>query len=961
LTVAESEPREVFLEVDAATSTPAPAPTTSATPWLEPSDEPADVPESARRRKVRAADRAAPTSDQVSLAVVAALQTERPLMACLWPDVAAAELLRTPPPDAAFVARCDFARRAIDAVARRDAAARAQAEVAQRALQRKLDALGAEDVRCEAALAELRRAQVAELEGVLRVLAGSPRALVAAEFARLVEAAEARGLDADIARGVARERGYDLPAPGASTWSSLDALPGAPTTMDAAALALLQHPAQGYEAVRSGAVLAWLRANGASTEVTERSRDARLIAERGSAEALAVHTQAWALGLRVLVIGATWLRSPGEIAAAVRRGSIVLDELARAAREQTLGAWLRAQGWVPAAGAADLVARAETSGMKRLAWSLGEPLVVGDAAVGDPDTLARTVLARPALRDALTALHASGDLLAWLESLPPVLRDEQWIDKLRRARADARRADDTLPLWRGIYGRARATSLTVLDAAGNPVVLSSTASLRVTAQVADVWDSLKRALRTGELLAWIEVVAPEVALPALPRPARDEDRELNALLWAFDHRGLVLEWGPVDLAVTSPEDLVRAYQRSWQQFEAQVTRGYVLDWLERFHGAANVLPAAPGAAAVAMRDAVAWLRGEAGRLPAGHLALKLALLCGMRHLPLDPTAPGDPATFRGYTHVGGDAHGSRRRWDPLRDHAASGSAPLWVALSKVTDAITARTLFQNAFLAPAQARTADHPDQVLGMLARSFGDPVPSPALAVDLPELALRRVAAAPDVPARRGGSWLSRLVVLTALAGGAFGVWTWWTQRVTADPEEPAVTPGTEVWVQVKLRLDADRTRLGRPWDPNGSAPDLRATVRPRGEAVTIGPCEDTRRCEGTIDAARLVPGVPFRVAVDEMDYALPDRVGGVWLIWRGGREETLHTHVGAVELTVTVRRLAFQPPAPLPAPTPPPPTRPDAGAPARPDAGAPRRSRVRRDAGTAAPVTKAPTPVT
>lgn len=955
--MSESEPREVFLEVDAAPSTPAPAPTSSSAPWLEPAEPDADPPTSAGRRKVRAADRPAPASDQVSLAVVAALQSERPLMAALWPDVTPAELLRTPPPDAAFVARCDFARRAVDAVGRRDAAARAQAEVAQRALQRKLDALGPDETRCEAALAELRRAQVAELEEVLRVIAGPPRALLAAELARFVDAAESRGLDADTARNLAPKRGYTLPAPGASTWSSLDALPGAPTSMDAAALALLQHPAQGYEAVRSGAVLAWLRANGASPEVTSRSRDARQVAERGDAESLAVHTQAWAFGLRVLMLGGTWLRSPGEIALAVRRGSIVLDELARAAREGTLGAWLRAQGWVPAAGAADLVARGETSGMKRLAWSLGEPLVVGDAAVGDPDSLARAVLAHPDLRDALATLHASGDLLAWLESLPPVLRDEQWIDRLRRARADARRADDMLPVWRGIYGHARATSLTVLDAAGNPVVLSSTASLRVTAQVADVWDSLKRALRTGELLAWIEAVAPAVALPALPRPPRDEDRELNALLWAFDHRGLVLEWGPVDLAVTSPEDLVRAYQRSWQQLEAQVMRGYVLDWLERFHGGANVLPAAPGAAAVAMRDAVAWLRGEAGRLPAGHLALKLALLCGTRHLPVDPTEPGDRTAFRGYTHVDGAAPGRRRRWDPLRDQAASGSAPLWVALSNVTDAVTARTLFQSAFLAPAQARTADHPEQVLGMLARSFGDPVPSPTLAAELPGDATGRVPAVRTAPvAPRSGSWLSRVVVLSALAAGGFGAWTWWTQRVTADPPEPAAAPGTEVWVQVKVHMEAERKRLGRPWDPDDSAPELRATVRPRAEAVTIGPCENSRRCDGTIDAARLVPGVPFRVAVDEMDSVLPDRVGGAWLIWRGGREETLRAAFGGVAVTVTVRRLAFQPPTPEPVPMVSPlPPRPDAGVAARPDAGAVRRQRARRDAGVPVPVTK------
>ena len=126
-----------------------------------------------------------------------------------------------------------------------------------------------------------------------------------------------------------------------------------------------------------------------------------------------------------------------------------------------------------------------------------------------------------------------------------------------------------------------------------------------------------------------------------------------------------------------------------------------------------------------------------------------------------------------------------------------------------------------------------------------------------------------------------------------------------------------------------------------------------------VTIGPCENSRRCDGTIDAARLVPGVPFRVAVDEMDSVLPDRVGGAWLIWRGGREETLRTAFGGVEVTVTVRRLAFQPPTAEPVPMVSPlPPRPDAGVAARPDAGATRRQRARRDAGAAVPVTKGQT---
>jgi len=951
--VSESESREVFLEVD--TSSPATSTTSasvSATPWLEPDEDPVAPAEGARRRKVRAADRTASASDQLSTAIVAALVGHRPLMAALWPDVPPAELLRAPPPDAAFRARCDFARRAIDAVARRDAEARAQAEVAQHTLQARLTALGPEEDRCEVALAELRRAQVASLEEALRVLAGPPRELTASELDRLIEAAEQRGLDADTARGVARGLGYALPTPGRSPWSPLHALPGAPTTMDTAAVAILQFPAQGYEAIKSGAVLAWLRANEASPEVLSRAREARQVADRGDAEALALHTQAWALGVRVLVLGFTWLRSPGEIAPAVRRGAITLDDLSRAAREGILGAWLRAQGWTAAAGAADLVARGEPTGLKRLAWSLGEPLVLGDTAVGDPASLARVVLARPELRDPLMALHASGDLLAWLESLPPVLRDEQWIDRLRRARSDPRGAHDQLPVWRGIYHHARASTLTLRDNKGNPVVFASVTQLQVTPQVAEVWDALKQTLRTGELLAWLEGIAPDVERPPLPRPPRDEDRELNTLLWAFDHRGMVLEWGPDDLAVTSPSDLVRAYERSWQPLEAQIARGYVLDWLERFHGGGNVFPSAPGAPAVAMRDAVAWLRSEAKRLPAGHLALKLALLCGMRHLPLDPTLPGDRATFRGYTHVTRTPGGDRRRWEPLRPQVASGSAVLWVALSNATDAVTARALFHEAFLASAQPSSPPRDDELLGMLARSFGAPVPSPALAADL---SARPPPASPALLPPRGTRNHSRavLVVLGSLCAIGLGAWSWWTAHGTTDPQELPAPAGTEVWVQLRVRLEADRTRLGRPWDLNGSAPELRATVRPRGETVTIGPCEETRRCEGTIDAARLVPGVPFRIAVDEMDWALPDRVGEAWLLWRGGHEETLRTRVGAVEVTATVKRLSFQPSPPSvpPSITPPFPSPPPRPTPPR-DAATNRRVRSRRDAGPTAP---------
>ncbi len=968
-----SDSRDVFLEVTDAPPRPPPeaAPSPADTrhgPYLEPASAPEDPPaESApsKRKKVRADERGQSAADQASLAIVAALQSDVALMRALWPDVAAVELIRTPPPEEAFAARCDFARRAIDAVARRDAESRARAEVAQRALQRKLDALAATGAELrDAALAELRRAQVAELMAALKDIGGGTKVFYAAEVTRLVAAAESRGIDAEAAKHLAVEQGYELAESSVRTWTALDALPGAPSTMDAAALALLQHPAQGAEAVRGGAVLAWLRANSASPELQQKSRDCRMIAERGGSGALAVHSQAWALGRKDLVLGAAWLRTPGEIAPAVRGGTVTLDDLARASRDGTLPAWLRLQGWIPAAGAADLVARGEPMGLKRLAWSLGEPLVVGDQGVGDPATLARVVLSRPELRDALTGLFASGDLLAWLESLPPVLRDEQWADRLRRAREDRTKAADTLPLWMGVYGHARAGVLTALDGSGTPTSLTSVSQLRVTAQVSEVWDSLKTALRTGELLAWLSVVAPEVELPKLPRPPKDEDGELNTLLWSLGHTGMVLEWGPHDLPVASMQDVVRAYQRSWQQLESQAARGYVFDWIHRFHGTAVVLPAVDASGPVLVRDVVAWLRAEVGRLPAGHVALKLATLCGLRVLPLDPSVPGDAATARGYVGVTNTAPGARRQWEPLRELAASGAAVLWIALSGAAKPQLARSMLHSAFLQSGQqAPSQEHLSQVLAALARTFGDPVATPAL-----EAELNGTPAAPSrgpvtreypgekLPAR--SSWAGRLVLIACLAVGAVGAWQWYLHRGDDEPAQPVATAGSEVWVQLRVRVEADRTRQGGAWDLDSSAPEIRVSLHPRDETVLVGPCENNRVCEGVVNAARLVPGVPFRIAVDEMDYLLADREGAGWLWWRGGREETLRTRLGAVDVTVTVRRLAQQP-AVAPAVAPP---AVDAGA-ARPtspravDAGAPRRNNSRTRTRVRAPVAAPP----
>jgi hypothetical protein len=112
----------------------------------------------------------------------------------------------------------------------------------------------------------------------------------------------------------------------------------------------------------------------------------------------------------------------------------------------------------------------------------------------------------------------------------------------------------------------------------------------------------------------------------------------------------------------------------------------------------------------------------------------------------------------------------------------------------------------------------------------------------------------------------------------------------------------------------VHGDRLRNGAPWDYDGSAPEFRVLLILPGEIIELGPCASGRSCELSTKPLHLATSAPFRVAVDEMDWTLPERIGTAWLTWSGGREETLHARVGAAELTVSVRR-AVVPVAPSP----------------------------------------------
>lgn len=906
--------------------------------WLEapgaspasPPAEPEGGPAPGARRKARAGDRAeASVRDAVSLAIVAALPTDRTLLAALWPDLSPQELLRSPPPPQALRARVEFARSAIDAVGRRDAESRARAQLAQRALDAHLARIGDGDDALPLALAALREAQREEVLAFARMLVGEGGGLVPADVSRVLAAAQGRGVDAEVARSWLRGAGIAEAAVDSRPWAPLDALPGAPATVDDVALALLRHPAQGAELLRAGTLLAWLRANGATGDLVERSRDARMVLERGASPALAVHQQVWALGRRELIVGSVWLRSPTELAAATRGGHLSADDLARAARDGLLGAWLRLHGWVAAAGAADLAARGDPSGLKRLAWSLGDALEVGDARFTDLDAFAQALLTREPVRAAATTLLASGDLLAWMESLPPAQRDEVWIDRLRRGRANP---SDPLPMWMGARARVGRGPLALADRAGQPVVLSSPAALRITSQLSAVWDALKASYRRGELLAWLAVMAPELERPDTPWPPQDEDAELNAILWSLGHTGLVMEWGEEDRGVTAPADIVRAYQSSWQRLEALVARGFVLTWLSRFHGS---MPLAAGGAEppITLGEALAGLHAEGARLPAGYASLKLAALCGLRALPLDPTQPGDDATLRGYVSAAPGQTSGVRAWEPLRGHVVHGSALLWLALQPGVSPAVAKALLRAAF-APWNpgADMVEHGARIVAQLARSFGPPVASSALQRELDAAAgVTPRGGAAARPARGGARWAAVGLLFGALlAAGVGAAALLWDRGEGTEPPQPAADPSRARWVRLRATLKADAQDRGGPWDLDGSPPDLRARIHVRDEVVELGPCRDSLECVQSWERVRLIPGVPFRVRVDDMEGPFANALGAAWVRWDGRSGEVVRAKLGAVSLELRVEVEApAPPPPPLPLPSAPRVVSPSSGA--------------------------------
>jgi hypothetical protein len=678
-------------------------------------------------------------SEQDSLAQkqLSLLVTDAPVLSVLWPDLSAKELLTeaVPSPEL-FARRWSELQASLDAVARKGFDQRNQAAVAQSSLDRRRVNLSQIARRKDPSLPEsppleaLAQSAIDELSDNrdrafvqwAAGLAGAARRLYAQDLSRIEEEARGRGIDRERAHSLLRAEGLDLQEGAARAWSPCVALPGAPSSLDAAGAALLEHPAHGYAAIKRGDVQQWLASNDAPASIIDAAADIRRLSERGASESHVVHTFAWLFGRTEVVFGRAWIRTPSELAPAVRAGTVTTDDLARAARDRVLGAWLRRAGFNAAASASDALGKGEPLGLERLAWALGEPLRIADLSFTDPVTLAQTALATASMREPLTRSFASGELLAWMESLPPSRRDERWIERLRRAKSQG--GSDVRALWAGVYGALGARAkLVVQSSNGTAIELVSLRQLTNTHELATVWDAVKSAYRSGELLAWIAAVSPENDYVDQERPA-DDDAGLNELLWEIGHTGLVLEWGKEDQAITSPDDLVRAYRLDWRWFEAQLRRGYVFRWLERFHGKRLV-------GGLPLDVLVDRLRAEVPSLPSGFVALKTALLCGMRQLPLDPCEPGDPATFFGYVGAGGQP-ATAASWEPLRSHMSWGAGHLWIAQLPGIDAKSLPALMNQAFASGAGA-TRDAPDRLLRALPGVLGAPVPSPALAARL------------------------------------------------------------------------------------------------------------------------------------------------------------------------------------------------------------------------------------
>lgn len=658
------------------------------------------------------------------LAAVNALGDDAlPLLAALWPGRAA--LLREVPVASSLSARLDELRRALNQVTRRGPEWRARAEVAAAALARRLDAMPQGPALLPAALAQLESWTDLQLAERIRAESAADRSLREPELQRLRAWCDERGVDPARIDLLAERAKVAVHHGASAAWTALDALPDAPRSLDAAALALTAQPAQAVAALRAGAVSAWLRANRAPEglcEVADAAEAACAAREELEGPAtVAVWSLAWAMGLDGATVHGLLVTTPDTLRAHLRGRRIDGQRLRAAA--PVLAAWFSRAGAPGLARALQRLAEGAAE-EESVSWALGEPLRLGDRSAADPAHLAREVLQRSASRLAAERRLRDGSLVAWLDTLPSHRRDPAWHDALARAEGDLARE---AAFWPGIYRRAPRAPLRLPldDEARRTVRFESPADLMHPARVAAAWVPLRAAWRRGELGAWLAAAAPGIELDQ--RPELPEDHGLHALLWSLGASVLVLPWGRAGLPAVTPDDLVEVWRRGPAQLESLLPQGIITLWLRRFHPHV-------GAPAVDLELALErW--GEhldLGAVPPGFAALRLALLCGAGQLPRDPIPTSTEAAVA-WESIDAASPGEDAWRELPTALLRSGAAVLWAARKAPAAGLVARRWMRGEL----------DDDATLRELAL-LGAPVPSRALREAQDREAARREAVA-------------------------------------------------------------------------------------------------------------------------------------------------------------------------------------------------------------------------
>ncbi len=708
---------DAWLELDAPEAPESPAP--DPTPEL-----PAAGDDEAFLEVIETAESAGPrvlTDDDLAT-VVALADDALPLLAALYArrdDLAAA----LPTADE-LRARLDDTRRALNQVTRRGPEWRARAEVAAAALTRRLDVLPRGDALHPAAAAEFLAWTELALATQLRHESAGDGTLREPELARLRLWCARRGVDPARIDALAARAKIPVHHGEHSAWAPSTRCPTrrAPST---------RPPARWSSASRSRsppcatrAVSAWLRAHRAPEALCAVADEAEAVclAHEGveGAPAVAVWSLAWALGLDGVTVDGLLVTSPDTLRGHLRGRRLDARRLATRPPPSPRGSRARSTPASPARCSASPTAAATTRACRGPSEN---PCAWASAPSPTPPrwrerSCSAARLAPPRRSACTTAPCARGSTRC--------LRTAATPRGSTRSAARPTPAAREAAFWPGVYRRApRAPLRLALDESARRVVrLEGIADLLNPARAAAAWSPLRAAWRRGELAAWLTHAAPGIDLDH--RPELPEDHALHALLWSLGFSALVLPWGRGGLSAVTPEDLVAAWKRGPAHLESLLPQGVVTAWLRRF------FPHTPDL------DLALQHWGEdlgAGRVPPGHAALRLALLCGASTLPRDPL----PA-----------AEGEAAAWESI-DVAARGEAP-WRAMP-------AALLRSGALLLWAARRVP-----AAGLLARRWlqgevddegalrelaevGAPVPSRALEAEQQREHARRAAAEGDV----------------------------------------------------------------------------------------------------------------------------------------------------------------------------------------------------------------------